>query len=227
MTHLVLATVFFALTHAVPALGPVRRGLVARLGEAAYMGLYSGISLAALAWVGIAYAGAPHVELWPTVPWSYWFPILVMPLACILGVAGLASPNPFSLGAGSKGYDPQRPGIVAVTRHPVLWGLALWAAAHVPPNGDAATILLFAVLAGLSLSGAPSLDAKRSRRLGEARWNELAAATSNVPFVALLAGGIRFRLADVGGWRLTGGLGLYLALLLSHEFVIGVTPLPP
>ncbi|NQU60348.1 MAG: hypothetical protein HQ512_04395 [Rhodospirillales bacterium] len=72
-----------------------------------------------------------------------WDWIAVMPVVCLLVAAGMSSPNPFSLGLSAKNYDPGRPGIVGVTRHPVIWGMALWAASHLLANTDAAGALLF------------------------------------------------------------------------------------
>jgi uncharacterized membrane protein len=148
-----------------------------------------------------------------------------MPVACVLLVAGLTSPNPLSIGAGARGFHAARPGIVSVTRHPVIWALALWALAHIPPNGDVATLILFGLLAGSSLAGPPSLDAKRRARLGAAAWAELAGATANLPFAAQATGRARLDGRGIGVWRLIGGAVLYWLLLAAHEAVVGVAPL--
>lgn len=202
----------------------MRRKLTTVLGERLYLGLYSAVSLGALIWLGLAYAAAPYVEAWPPMPAMQWAPVIVMPFACILVVAGLTSRNPFSLGAGSAGYDAARPGIVSLTRHPVLWGLALWALAHVPPNGDAALLVLFGLFAAAAIAGPPSLDAKRRARMGPDAWSDIAGPTSNVPLRAVLAGRARVDWAGVGAWRLVGGIVLYLLLYLAHAPVIGVAP---
>ncbi len=226
MTHLVIATMVFIVTHTVPAYGPLRRLLVARLGEGGYLGLYSVLSLGMILWLGYAYVDAPYVELWVFAEWTRWVPVLVMPLACVLLVAGLASPNPLSMSANRRPFDPRRPGIVAVTRHPVMWGLALWPGSHIPPNGDAASLILFGLFLGMSLGGPVSLDHKRRAGLGEAAWRKLAAATSNFPFAAMAAGRTRTSIGDIGWPIIAGGLALYLVLLVVHEYFIGVPPLP-
>lgn len=226
MTHLVLAVAAFVLSHAIPALKPVRAPLAAALGERAYLAVYSAVSVATLAWLGWAYAEAPYVEVWGYGSWAAWVPVVAMPLACVLVVAGLTAPNPLSISLSRRPYDPDRPGIVAVTRHPLLWGLAVWAAAHVVANGDVASLVLFGLLGGLSLAGPASLDRKRRARLGEAEWRRLAAATSNLPFAAVMGGRARLRPADIGPVRLALGLGLYAAFLLLHEAVIGRSPWP-
>ena len=226
MTELVLAVVVFVTSHAVPALAPLRAALVARLGRRGYLGLYSVASIGALVWLGSAYARAPYVELWPFQPWTLWLPPLAMPVACVLVVAGLTAPNPLSMTAAKAPFDPGRPGLVALTRHPVPWGFALWAGAHLAPNGDVASAILFGLLLALGLGGTASLDHKRRVALGDAEWRRLAARTSNLPFAALVTGRAPFRFAGTAVAPIAGGVALYLVLLALHLPVIGVSPVP-
>lgn len=87
-----------------------------------------------------------------------------MPFACVLLALGIGIPNPFSIaGAGSARFDPARPGVLALTRHPVLWSTVLWSGAHVVPNGDVATATLFGAFAAMGLFGMRALDARRQR----------------------------------------------------------------
>lgn len=228
MTQLILAVVVFLLTHMIPALPRLRAGLVASMGRRVYLGAYSVLSLVVLAWVGHAYAQAPYVPLWDHEPRLAWVPAVVMFPALLLVTAGLVRPNPLSLGRAA-GYDPARPGVLAVVRHPVPWGLALWAAAHMAANGDVAAWILFGLLLILSLGGMAGLDAKKKRQLGEAEWRRLAAPTSAWPFQALLAGRVRPRLRATGGTVMIVVIAaaLYRLILALHEPVIGVSPWPP
>lgn len=226
MTNLILAVLAFLASHAIPALKPVRGALVARLGERTYQVLYSALSLAMIGWLGLAYARAPYVEIWAVRPWMIWVPVLVMPFACLLLVGALTAANPLSVSGSRTAFDPARPGIVSVTRHPLMAAFALWAGAHLVPNGDAASLILFGLLFVLSLLGPPSLDAKRRAVLGEAEWRRLAGATSSLPLAAVLAGRTRLDLAGIGLGRLAAALVLYGLLLLAHPWVIGVSPLP-
>lgn len=226
MTDLIAATLVFILAHAIPAYRPVRDALERKMGETPYVIAYTAVTLAIVVWLGIAFARAPFIEVWPFATELRWAPVAVMPFACILLVAGLSSRNPLSVGAGSKGYDPARPGIVAVTRHPLMWAFILWAGAHLVPNGDLASIILFGLLLGLGLMGPASLDAKRRARLGHEEWKRLAADTSNLPFAAVLAGRASLKGAGIGAWRILGGLVLYGLILWGHEWAIGVSPYP-
>lgn len=80
----------------------------------------------------------------------------------------------------------------------MLWSFALWAAVHVLGNGDTAALTFFGAFLITGLVGMPSVDAKLARR-DPAAWGTLAAATSIVPFVAIVQGGNRF-VADEIGW---------------------------
>src|SRR3546814_16088863 len=96
------------------------------------------------------------------------------------------------------------PGILAITRHPVMWAFALWALAHVPANGTAADLILFGSIAILALVGTLTIDAKKRRPWGEAEWARFAGPTSNLPFAALLAARARLRPGGIGGPRRHG-----------------------
>jgi len=226
MTELVAAIAVFIASHMIPAYRPLRNALVGAMGERAYMILYSLISIAVIVWLGVAYARAPYVEVWTFTPWTRWVPVLVMPFACIMLVAGATRPNPLSLSFAPGTYDPGRPGIVSITRHPVIWPLTLWAAAHLPPNGDVASLILFGFLFALGLAGPPSLDHKARAKMPEAEWQRLAAPTSNIPFGAQVAGRARVDWAGIGLRPVFWGLILYAVLLRGHGIVIGVSAIP-
>src|ERR687883_287202 len=59
-------------------------------------------------------------------------------------------------------------GIQRVTRHPMLWSFAIWAAVHVIGNGDTASLVFFGAFLVTALAGMPSIDAKLARRAPEA-----------------------------------------------------------
>ncbi|MSP68433.1 MAG: NnrU family protein [Alphaproteobacteria bacterium] len=151
--------------------------------------------------------------------------LLLMPFALALLGAGASAPNPLSLAFHGGAPDPARPGVVAISRHPFLAGLCLWGAAHVPANGDLTRVILFGGAALFAGFGMIILDRHKRRELG-ADWYRLAAATSAVPFGAILGGRARFPrdVATFGG--AAAGLVLY-ALLLGggHRWLFGGDPL--
>ncbi len=222
-----LAMAVFLLSHSIPARAGLRDRLVGQFGRAGYLTLYSLISLVLLVWLIVAIGRAPYVPLWPFATWQLWVPLLVMPFVCLLAALGLAVPNPLSLGGLSQGFDPDRPGIVGITRHPLLWAFALWAVAHALAKGDLAHLFLFGGFALFSILGAWVIDRRRRRQLGHATWRELARNAPFLPFGRLGA-------TRLSGWplwpsALRGGFAvlLFAALLVLHEPVIGLWPLPP
>jgi hypothetical protein len=120
-TEFSLAFVLFGLAHALPARPKIRRRLMAPAGERGYLLAYSAVSLGLLYWLLLAAGRAPFVLLWGLAPWQLWVPNLVMPLVVLLAVAGIGVANPFSFGgSSSRSFDPERPGITSVSRHPLL-----------------------------------------------------------------------------------------------------------
>ena len=223
---LIAAGLFLLVTHFGISSTPLRGALTARIGEQPYLGLYSLFAALAFWWLGSAYANAPTTPLWPTASWQAWVPLLLVPVSLLLIVAGFSTPNPTVVGQAGRLDQPDAArGILRVTRNPFLWGVGLWALAHLVPNGDTASLVLFGTLAVLALLGSVLIDAKLARRLGSA-WGRFAAETSNVPFAAILAGRQRFVWSEIGWARLAGALVLYAALLHFHKWIFGVSPLP-
>lgn len=208
------AFLVFLSAHIGPTRPSPRRHLIALLGERGYLLLYSALSVALLAWLVVAAGRAPFVLLWDPAPWRAWAALALMGPACLLVAFGLGAPNPFSIGGGDPArFDPARPGIVGITRHPILWAVALWAAAHLLANGDLAHALLFGGFLVMALAGVRALDRRARRHLGEATWATLTARRR--PGWRPLEGGL----------RLAGAVVLYLGLLYAHEPVIGVDPM--
>jgi uncharacterized membrane protein len=226
ISQLALAAVVFAGGHFLLSSAWLRPRLAGALGESIFLGLYSVYAVAALVWLILAYVAAPVLPLWQVPTWAAVVPIGVMPLALLLLVGGTTQPNPTAVLPG-RPYPAERPapGILAVTRHPVMWAIGLWALAHIPPNGDAASLILFGTLAALALGGTLAIDAKK-RRVQGADWAAFAAATSNLPFLALAQGRARLVPGEIGGWRIAAAVALYLGLLFLHSSIAGVPVWP-
>ena len=226
LAHVFIAAFAFVAGHFVLSHPPLRGVLVARLGEKAFRAVHGVVALATLMWMIKAYGAAPYVELWPTAAWTRHVTLAVMPFAAILLVAGLTARNPTAMYWNNPGTDEPIPGILMVTRHPVMWAITLWALAHMVPNGDAASLIFFAAFAGLALAGMPAIDRRRRAVMGEA-WNSFEAVTSVLPFAALARGRAWVNLGQIGVWQIAGGVLLYGLLLFGHRAVIGVSPLIP
>ena len=226
MTEFLAAIVLFLIAHVVPPAPPVRARLIAWFGRRLYLVAYSVLSVVLIGWVIASARRAPYWPLWDFAPWQALVPVVVMPLSVWLLLIGLTEPNPLSISLRAAGPETE-PGLGAsVTRRPVLWGFLLWAASHIPPNGDVVALVLFGGMALLAVSGLTALDRRARLRLGKERWQQIAAATSLVPFRAMLSGRARIRISR----RLAGSLAVALAvygwfLLQGHAWLIGPDPL--
>lgn len=222
LAMLALAALVFLATHWVSST-PLRRGLVGMLGENAYLGLYSLVSLAALAWMIWAYARAPYERLWVGDEFKVWA-VALMPLSLVLIVAGAMSKNPSAVRQEHLLRSLGEPrGILRVTRHPVQWGIALWALLHLIARGDAASTIFFGGFALLSILGTVLIDARKNRAIG-VDWQRFASLTSNFPFAAIIQGRNQFRFDEIGWKKVLIGLGLYLVLVFLHPYLFGARP---
>jgi len=221
-----LALALFTGSHFVPRIADLRGRMIASIGRSTYFALYGALSLVLLIWVVGAAIRAPYLEVWPQQPWSRWVPNLAMPLALMLGCCGVRLRQPFTLGArrGVR-FDPADPGFAAVSRHPLLLALTLWAGAHLVPNGELAMVILFGSFAAMALLAIWAFDARARRVLAHNAEPFFArtALFSLRPLTSIewLRGNAR-RL----GWRALAGLALWLAALHLHAVVTGVPAFP-
>lgn len=218
-----VAMTLFLVSHRIPGIIGVKDTILRALGPRGYVVVFSVVSTALLGWAIVAAGRAPFVPLWDQHPWHRWVVNIAMPLAVVLACLGIAAPNPFAFEGRAEGFDPDRPGIAAITRQPLLWALALWSGAHLLANGDLAHVLLFGPFLILALAGMPVVEARRRRAMGERDWGRLSARTALFPFAAPVTGrGVP------GAWpnplRLALALFAWAALWHLHAPVIGIWP---
>jgi uncharacterized membrane protein len=227
LLSLVIAAIAFCGSHVFLSSTRMRGSLREQLGEYGFLAVYSLTAVVTFAWFLMAYARAPTLELWPRQSWTALVPVVVMPLAAILLVAGYTTANPTTVGMerAARADDPA-PGILRVTRHPVMWAIGLWAISHMVANGDLRSLIFFGALAGLSLGGTVLIDRKKRLALGS-DWPRLAAITSNFPFAALVSGRTRLRWRDVSMLRIIAGLLLYAVLYRGHSVIAGIPVIIP
>jgi uncharacterized membrane protein len=209
MTTLVAATIVFLATHFIPST-PLRPVLVRALGHWPYIGAYSLVAFVTLGWMIWAYVQAPREMLfagWRDAPY------VVMPLAFILIACGYWR-NPTMVGADRllKSDDPAR-GMIRITRHPLMWGIMLWAAAHLVARGDTKSLVFFGAFLVLAALGTLLMDA---RKRSNPDWPRFAAVTSHIPFVAIAQGRNRIRWREIGWLRPALGLAAFFLVLLVH-----------
>src|SRR5712691_7009011 len=222
MAMLALATVVFLATHYVSST-PLRSGLVALLGENGYLGLYTLASVATLAWMIWAYVKAPYERLWVGDEFKVWA-VVLMPVSLVLIACGALTRNPSAVRQESALRTMGEPrGILRVTRHPILWGIALWAAVHLISRGDTASLIFFGGFLLLAVSGTALQDRRKDRMIG-VDWKRFAVTTSNFPFAAIMQGRNQFRFDEIGWGKVIAGFALYFVLAFLHPYLFGGRP---
>ncbi len=201
----------FALSH------PFRAALVRRLGETGFLGLYSLVSLAALGWMVMAFrAIAPGgARLWTGYDDASWAIASALTLIALVLLAGSLRGNPALPNTTAAAMAKAQPaGVFAVTRHPMMWGFALWATAHIVIMPTARTLVLAGSVLILALAGARLQD-RRKRALPGDAWKGWEAQTSFWP---------RWFQLPRAGWILwLVAAALWLGITWAHGW-IGYVP---
>ncbi len=140
----------------------MRGAIVGRIGDGAFRAVFSIASVLAIIFLVNAWQNAGTTPLWFAAPWLRWVLALVMLPAFMLFVASFRR-NPTAAG-GEALIGAGATGIQRITRHPMLWSFAIWAAVHVVGNGDTASLVFFGAFLVTALAGMPSIDAKLAQR---------------------------------------------------------------
>src|SRR5438067_2179505 len=217
MTALVVATAAFLLTHLVTST-PLRPRLVAAMGEWPYRGAYSAVAMVTLVWMIWAFAHTAGQPLWAG---SRLLPLVLMPFAFILVACGYRR-NPTMVGADRllQSEDPAR-GMIRITRHPIMWAIMLWAAAHVLARGELKSLVFFGSFLVLAGVGTILMDRKKA---ANPDWPRFAALTSNVPFVAIAQERNRIVWREIGSLRPAIGLAVFALFFALHSWLFGARP---
>lgn len=225
MASLSLAALYFVGIHVFVSGSSLRDRIAQKTGEQGFLGLFSVLSLIGMIWLVRAYGAAPAILLWGPLLWFRPVALVLVLIAFVLVIVGLTTPSPTATG-GEGVLDAGEPatGILRVSRHPFLMGVALWGLTHLIASGDAAGTVLFGAMFVLASIGPGLIDRKRARRFGET-WPRFARATSVVPFVAIAQGRNRFVASEIGVWRLVAALVAYGLFLAFHAWMFGVDPM--
>ena len=200
----------FALSH------PLRDGLAGRLGERGFLIVYSIVAIATFAMMVQAFRGLPpEPPLW-TVDDPLWILASLLVLFASILFMGSLIGNPALPAPGAAATAQAAPrGVFAITRHPMMWGFALWALAHVLAMPTQAQIALSAIIAFLALVGSAGQDAKKARLMGDA-WRHWVARTSFLPFARQIDGTTPWGDTIPRGHALLGGVVLWLVATWAH-----------
>lgn len=227
MTSLILASLIFLAIHFLVSGTGLRGGIVLLIGEVGYRVIHSIVALGSLIWLCVAYYSLDNrgMVLWD-IPENIrlaTYPVIIVAFIFIIG--GVTPNRPASdveadNSSGAENLDPVG-GFLRITRHPLMWGIGLWAIAHLINNGDVASQVFFGTFFLLTMAGSRQMDSKKLRS-GEQGTEALFAATSWLPFAAIAAGRNRLALGEIGWWRPVLGLVLTMALYRFHSDLFGV-----
>lgn len=206
---LAIASAAFVGTHFLLS-HPLRAPLVARLGERAFQIFYSLVALilfGAMIWCYRMIEGS--APLWTAGEPAWIVGAVVMWIASIL-LAGSFVGNPALPGARRV----ERPsGVLAITRHPMMWSFALWAIVHAMLIATPEALVLDFAILFLALAGSVMQDRKKRERMG-AKWHEWSAQTAFFPFAR--------GLASPGLFAFVAGTALFLLATWLHPLPVGV-----
>lgn len=145
----------------------LREALASKLGEGAYKGLYSVISLLGLGLIVYGKANADFIQIWTPAFETRWVSLVIMFPSLVFVAAGNLPPS----------------ALQTALNHPMLFGVVLWALAHLWVNGDLASMLLFG---GFGLWASIKFCVLPSRpTIAPNRWDAAALVGGSAAYVAL------------------------------------------
>jgi len=215
MSLLIVTCALFVGSHLILS-HPLREPLAGRMGERPFQIVYSVVAFATLAMVVQAWRWMPpEPPLWAVDDPLWALASLIVLVASILFMGSLVG-NPALPAPGAAATAQKAPrGVFAITRHPMMWGFALWALAHALVMPTPAQIVLSATIAFLALVGAAGQDVKKAKQMGDA-WRHWTARTSYLPFARQLGGAAPWGDTIPRGHALWGGIVLWLVATWAH-----------
>lgn len=181
MALLIAGIVIFLGIHLVPSFPSLRNTFRELVGANPYRGLFSLVALTGLILIIVGMGRAPQVHLWTPPAWGRQVALYAMPVALTLFVGA---------------YIPSN--LKRFTRHPMLWGVAIWAVVHLLANGDLASLILFGSFGAFALFDMASANRRGASLAQKALpwWRDA---------ILLVVGGV-----------------VYMGILHSHRLLFGV-----
>lgn len=205
---LILATVAFVGSHFWMS-HSLRAKFVGKFGEGGFAAIYSVVSLALFFWMIVEFRSAPKDAPYWVVGDILWAVASALTLLAAVLFVGSLVRNP-SLPGASENLASQKPqGVFRVTRHPMMWGFALWGIAHilVAPRTD--NFIFCGGIILLALVGSKAQERKKARVIGVG-WGTWLRQTS---FFPRLTG-----LGQIGPIPWIAGTALWAVATWGHNF---------
>ncbi len=201
----------FALSH------PLRAGVTRLVGDKGFQGVYSLVALATFGWMVMAFTAVPLapplIESLTMSPAGWIVATVLMLIASVLLVGSFmgnpALPAPGAAELAAKGPH----GVFHVTRHPMMWSMALWSVSHALVSPTPRVLVLTLAVAFLALVGSHLQDRKKAAQMGAA-WAGWEAHTSYWPRLGALG--------KAGAVPWLGGIALWLAASWAHGWLIAM-----
>jgi uncharacterized membrane protein len=193
---------------------PLRAPLVRRLGRRGFSAAYSAVAFATFIPMVLARRNAgPEPWLWDVGQIGWLIAAVLMWTGSVLFVGSLVRNPAVQTMAAHDAVIGEPVGVFRITRHPMMWGFALWAIVHLLVQPEPSAVVIAVAVLILALFGAAAQDRKKQAQLRE-RWTEWLGGTSFIPFGRGLA---------FPGWvALVGGTALFLLATWLHPLPVGV-----
>ena len=184
MKILIFGLILFLGIHILPTFSEFRTRLIEKYGENGYKGIYSLVAGIGLVTIIIGMVYRDFVPLWTPPVWGRNAAIILMLPSAILLTGAYLPTN-----------------IKRYSRHPMLWGVAIWACAHLLANGDFASLILFGSIGLYSL-----FDMWSAGRRGAEKSIRAYPLSKDLKVAGI-------------------GIAVYAVLLFAHPYIIGVPAL--
>jgi uncharacterized membrane protein len=215
MQMLIISCVAFVGSHFLLS-HPLRQPLVGLIGERMFQAVYSVVALVTLFWMVDAYRALPeHLPLW-LVGERLWLlaTVIMLPASIFFVGSFIGNPALAAPGAEAAAAAPAR-GMLAITRHPMMWSFALWGLTHILIIPTPASMIISLSVIVLALGGSLGQDAKKARLMGAA-WQDWRARTAFIPFAGQLTGRLSWAAATPRPLILLGGTFFWLLATWLH-----------
>lgn len=209
LAHLMAASVTFVGTHFALS-HPLRGPLHNLFGVRGFQAIYTLVALASFGWVIEAFRHVPAgaTPLWDGTGSGQWIVASGLTLVASVLLVGSLRGNPALPDPRAAQLAAQEVhGVFHVTRHPMMWSIGLWAAAHAMVAATPRVLVLAGAMAFLALVGAHLQDRKKEALMGTV-WQRWEATTSYWPRLE------RIGQAGTGNW--IAGLALWLVATWGH-----------